>query len=100
MEETVIVAIEDVSDRGWLQAADVIVGCHRTRWAGRRWIAMIHERYPGCVVAVTRQRRGRWCLIGLHGCTFVVRGEPVDAALAVEVGRAAYRVWITRGAWR
>jgi hypothetical protein len=92
----VVVAIEGASERAWLQAADVIVGQHRTRWAARRWVDSVRGRYPGCVVAVTRQRRNRWCLVGLPARTFVVRGGRMDAATTVQVGRAAYRVWVER----
>ena len=92
----VVVAIEGASDRAWLQAADVIVGQHRTRRAARRWVGSVHRRYPGCVVAVTRQARNRWCLVGLPAHTFLVRGGRMDAAMAVQVGRAAYQVWAER----
>jgi len=97
MEDTIVVAVEDVSDHVWLQAADVIVGRHRTRRAGRRWISTIRRRYPGCVVAVTRGRRGRWCLVGWPGHTAVMRGEHMDVAMTVEIGCVAYYVWTTRG---
>ncbi|TDV56455.1 hypothetical protein CLV71_102522 [Actinophytocola oryzae] len=96
MDDTVV-AIYDVSERAWLQAADVIVGQHRTRWAARRWIDSVRQCYPGCVVAVTRQRRDRWCVVGLPARVFLVRGGYMDAAMSIQIGRAAYQVWAAQG---
>jgi hypothetical protein len=95
VEDDAVVAVDGASARAWLQAADVIVGQHRTRHGARRWVASVRRRYPGCVVAVTRQRRGGWCLVGLPGRVFVVRGGGFDAAMTARIGRAAYHVWST-----
>jgi hypothetical protein len=89
----VVVAVEEASDRAWLQAADVMIGRHRTRRAARRWVASVHRRYPGCVVAVSRHRRDRWCLVGLPARTFVVRGGRMDVTMTAHVGCAAYLIW-------
>jgi hypothetical protein len=59
-----VVAVEGLSSREWLQAADVIVGRHRTRRAARRWATATRRRYPGCVLTVSRHRRGRWFVVG------------------------------------
>lgn len=93
-----IVGIDDVSDRAWLQAADIVVGQHRTRRQARRWISSVHRRYPRCLLAVARQRRGRWCLLGLPARNIMVRGERFDLAAAEQIGRVIYRLWAER--WR
>jgi hypothetical protein len=71
-----VVAVDGLSSREWLQAADVIVGRHRTRRAARRWVTATRRRYPGCALTVSRHRRGRWLVIGLSA----------HAAVVVEVG--------------
>jgi hypothetical protein len=91
-----IVGVEGVSGDAWLQAADVIVGEHRTRRAARRWIASIQLRYPGCLFAVARHRRGRWCLVGLPARNIVLRGGRFDLATAEQFGRIIYHLWAAR----
>jgi hypothetical protein len=96
MHYDAVVATDGTSAVTWLQAADVIVGQHRTRRLGRRWIASIHRSYPGCVVAVARHRRGRWCLVGLPSRTIAIRGDRFDAAAAVRAGHVGYVLWLVR----
>jgi hypothetical protein len=91
-----IVGVEGTSSHAWLQAADIVVGEHRTRREAQRWIASIHQRYPGCVLAVARQRRGRWCLVGVPARNIVVRGGRFDLATAEQVGRIIYHLWAAR----
>ena len=91
-----IVGVEGVSTLAWLQAADIVVGQHRTRRQARRWIASIHRRYPGCLLAVARQRRGRWCLVGLPARDILMRGGRYDISTAKQVGRIIYHLWDAR----
>jgi hypothetical protein len=81
-----VVGMAGVSTPAWLQASDVIVGEHRSVLRARRWLAGIHRRYPGCVVAVARHPGGRWCLLGLRTHTVVVRGGRLDADAAAGLG--------------
>jgi hypothetical protein len=96
IEQDVIVGVEGVSTGAWLRAADIVVGEHATRWQARQWISGIHQRYPGCLLAVARQRRGRWCLVGLPARTIVVRGGRFDLTAAEQVGRVIYHLWVVR----
>jgi hypothetical protein len=91
-----IVGVEGTSTRAWLQAADIVVGEHRTKRAARRWIASIQRRYPGCLLAVARHRRGRWCLVGLPARNLVLRGGRFDLATAEQLGRIIYQMWAAR----
>jgi hypothetical protein len=88
-----VVGVEGASTRAWLQSADIVVGQHRTRRQARRWISSIHRRYPECVLAVARQRRGRWCLVGLPARNIMVTGGTFDAVAAEQVGRVIYQLW-------
>jgi len=88
-----VVGVEDTSTRAWLQSADIVVGQHRTRGQARRWISSVHRRYPECVLAVARQRRGRWCLVGIPARNIMVRGGTFDAVTAEQVGRVIYHLW-------
>ncbi len=63
----VVVAVDGLSTREWLQAADVIVGRHRTHRAARCWATATRRHYPGCVLAVSLHLRGRWMVIGVCG---------------------------------
>ncbi len=91
-----IIGTEGTSTPGWLRSADVIVGQHRTRRQARRWISSIHHRYPHCVLAVARQRNGRWCLVALPARTIVMRGGRFDGATSEQVGRVIYHLWLLR----
>ena len=91
----VTVADARTSERAWLQAADVIVGRHRTRRGARRWVTSIRRQFPGCVVAVSRSRHGRWLVLGWPGPTTLVQGGPFDAAESAEVGRLVYQLWVS-----
>lgn len=91
-----IVGVEGASTHAWLQAADIVVGEHRSRRAAKRWIASIQLRYPGCLLAVARHRRGRWCLVGLPARNLVLRGGRFDLATAEQVGRIIYHLWAAR----
>ena len=91
-----VVGVEDVSTCAWLQAADIVVGQHRTRRQARRWIASIHRRYPGCLLAVACQRNGRWCLVGLPARDIMMRGGRYDMATAKQVGRIIFHLWEAR----
>jgi hypothetical protein len=91
-----VVGVEGASTRPWLHAADIVVGQLRTRRQARRWISSIHRRYPGCLLAVARQRRGRWCLVGLPARNIMVRGGTFDLAAAEQMGRVIYHLWTTR----
>lgn len=62
----VVIAVDGHSTREWLQAADIIVGVHRTRRAARAWIRSVHHDYPGCAVAVACHEAGLWCLRGIR----------------------------------
>ena len=62
----VVIAVDGLSTREWLQAADVIVSTHRTRRAAKAWMRAVHHDYPGCVVAVACHEAGRWCLTGVR----------------------------------
>jgi hypothetical protein len=90
------VGVEGVSERSWLRVADIVVGEHRTRRQARRWISSVQRRYPGCLLAVARQRRGRWCLVGLPARNILVRGGRFDLATAEEIGRVIYYLWDLR----
>lgn len=94
------VGVEGVSERSWLRVADIVVGEHRTRRQARRWISSVQRRYPGCLLAVARQRRGRWCLVGLPARNILVRGGRFDLADAEQIGRMIYFLWdLRRQAW-
>jgi hypothetical protein len=93
-----IVGVEDTSPQAWLGAADVLVGQHRTRREARRWITSTLKRYPGCLVAVARHRRGRWCLVGLPARNIMMRGGRFDLVVAEQLGRVIYYLWSTRRA--
>lgn len=98
LEQEAIIGIEGTSTRAWLQAADIVVGEHRTRRQASRWISSTQRRYPECLFAVARQRRGRWCLVGLPARNIMVRGGRFDLAAAEQVGRVLYHLWAAR--WR
>ncbi|MCT2586930.1 hypothetical protein [Actinophytocola gossypii] len=91
-----VVAVVDVDGREWAQAADILIARHRTGWFARRWLSVARRRYPGCVVVVSRQRAGRWCLVGLPDGVRVrlVRGRPWSAEDAVRLGRSVYGAWL------
>lgn len=91
-----IVGVEGVSTHSWLQVADIVVGQHRTRRQARRWISTVQRRYPDCLLAVARQRHGRWCLVGLPARNILVRGGRFDLAAAEQVGRVIYYLWDAR----
>jgi hypothetical protein len=94
----VIVAVEGTSDPAWLRTADIVVGQHRTRREARRWLASVDTRYPGCLLGVSRQRHGRWCLVGLPARAILVRGGRFDLATAEQLGRVIYYLWAARRA--
>jgi hypothetical protein len=91
-----VVAVDGRSSGSSLAAADIVVGEHRTRRQACRWITSVYRRYPGCLLAVARHRRGRWCLIGLPARNILVRGGRFDLAAAEQVGRVIYHLWEAR----
>lgn len=91
----VVVAV-DGAGREWLQAADVILGTHRSRRRAARWLRRTRARYPGCVVTVAGHTGGRWCLVGLPDRTVIVCGRDLAQVLPV-VGTAAVVAWF--GGW-
>jgi hypothetical protein len=93
-----VVAVEGASPPVWLSVADIIVGEHRTRRQARAWIASVQSRYPGCLLAVARQRRGRWLLMGFPARNVLMLGGRFELADAEQFGRVVYRLWSTRRA--
>jgi hypothetical protein len=91
-----VVAVDGVSPRAWLRAADIVLGEHRTRRQARRWIAEIYRRYPDCLLAVARQRRGRWCVVGFPARDITLSGARFDLADAEQLGRMVYHLWSER----
>jgi hypothetical protein len=90
-----VVAVDGVSSPAWLRVADVVISEHRTRRQARRWIADVYRRYPDCLLAVARQRRGRWCLVGLPARNILMCGR-FDLADAEQLGRMVYHLWVDR----
>jgi predicted dithiol-disulfide oxidoreductase (DUF899 family) len=91
-----VVASTAFDSQEWLQAADILLARHRTLWLARQWLAITRRRYPGCTVAVSQQRGGRWCLVGLpHGVSVLFVGRrrwiPADAE---RIGRISYEAWL------
>lgn len=95
-----VVGEEGASSQAWLHVADVVVGQHRTRRQARRWIATVQRKYPHCLFAISRQRRGRWCMVGIPARTILMRGGRFDLATVEQLGRIAYRLWSLRRAQR
>lgn len=91
-----VVRIDGASPDGWLAAADIVVGEHRTQRQARRWISAVLRKYPDCLLAVARQRRGRWCIVGLPARNILVRGGRFDLATAEQIGRGIYHLWVVR----
>jgi hypothetical protein len=91
-----VVGVEGESAPAWLQAADIVIGQHRSRRQAVRWIAAAHRRYPRCVLVVARQRRGRWCIVGLPARNILMRGGTFDNEDAEQLGRMVYRLWVER----
>ena len=91
-----VVAVDGVSSPAWLRTADVVISEHRTRRQARRWIGDVYRRFPDCVLAVARQRRGRWCLVGLPARDILMYGGRFDLADAEQLGRMVYRLWSDR----
>jgi hypothetical protein len=91
-----VLAVDGVSSPDRLRAADVVIGEHRTRRQARRWVATVYRRYPHCLLAVARHRRGRWCVIGLPARDIVLRGGRFELSDAEELGRLIYRLWSAR----
>ncbi|WP_158885529.1 hypothetical protein [Amycolatopsis anabasis] len=60
------VAVDGTGARSAVQCADVVLGEVRTRAEGGRWLDAVFTRYPGCLVAAARHRRGRWCLLAVR----------------------------------
>ena len=94
-----VVADVATGSREWLQAADILLARHRTLRLARRWLWLARLRYPGCAVVVSRQRGGRWCLVGLPNgvsARFVHsrRWTPEDAD---RIGRICYETWLSVG---
>jgi hypothetical protein len=96
LDHVAVVGVDGASSGGLLAVADIVVGEHRTRWQARRWISSVQRRYPGCLLAVARQRRGRWCLVGLPARNIMVRGGRFDMAAAEQVGRVIYYMWVAQ----
>ncbi len=92
-----VVASTVRDSREWLQAADILHTRHRLLWLARRWLGVARRRYPGAAVVVSRQRGGRWCLVGLpHGVSVLFaagrrRWTPTDAE---RIGRISYETWL------
>jgi hypothetical protein len=95
-EQEAVVGVVGTSPRAWLQVADVVVGEHRTRRQARRWIASVQRDYPRCILAVARQRRGRWCMVGFPARNIVMRGGTFDLLVAEQIGRVIYHLWLLR----
>jgi len=93
---TATVGVEGVSAGPWLRVADIVVGEHRTQRQARQWISSVQRQYPACVLAVARQRRGRWCLVGLPARNILVCGGRFDLADAEQIGRGIYCLWDLR----
>jgi hypothetical protein len=91
-----VVAVDGHDGRAWVQAADVVVGRHRSRRRARRWVRRVRHRYPGCTVAVGRHPAGRWCVIGVPGLVLVAAGPglPRSAAGVAALGRAVFAAWL------
>jgi hypothetical protein len=91
-----VVAVAGRDDEARVQAADVVVARHLSRRAARRWVRQVRLRYPGCSVAVGAHRRGRWCVVGVHGLVVVTTGQavPRSAAGVAAFGRAVFVAWL------
>jgi hypothetical protein len=87
-----VVAVAGHDDEAWVQAADVVVARHRSRRAARRWVRHVRLRYPGCSVAISAHRGGRWCVVGVHELVVVTTGHavPRSAAGVAAFGRAVF----------
>lgn len=93
LDEEAVVAVDGVDP---LEFADVVIGHHRTRRQARRWIASVQRDYPHCLVAVARQRAGRWCMVGFPARNILIRGGQLDLAVVEQMGRVIYRLWLLR----
>lgn len=95
-----VVAVDGLSPREWLQAADVVVAQHRSRRSARRWANAIRHRYPGCTLAISRHRSGRWWLLvcpdGRIVLTVVHNGRLPSAEAS---GRAGFHLWAACRGW-
>lgn len=93
-----VVAVDRLSARAWMQAADVVIGHHRSARSARRWMNTIHDRYPGCTLAISRHPSGRWCLVGVAGFRgrFATVRSTHSARLpaAEELGRVVFQAWV------
>jgi hypothetical protein len=93
-----VVAVDGRSSRAWMQAADVVVRQHRSRWAARRWANAIRSRYPGCTLAVSRHQTGLWWLVGDADVDIVITtvhsSHGRDLPSVEVVGRIAFHVWV------
>jgi hypothetical protein len=96
-DDGVVVAVDGMCSRAWMQAADIIVSRPCSPRRARRCVAAVRDRYPGCVVVVARHHDGRSFLVGVPGHTFAVRceGRGTGVPEAVAVGRAVHDTWIT-----
>jgi hypothetical protein len=94
----VVVGVDGVSGRAWLQSADVILGGAPDRAGAVRWAAGVLRRFPGCAVAGVRHRGGRWLLLVARsgerleaGATTAPGLSPADVE---RVARTAYLRWV------
>lgn len=93
-----VVAVDGRSSREWMQAADIVVGQHRSRRSARRWASEIRYRYPGCTLAVSCHRSGRWWLVGdpeERITVATVHSSHVSRVPSVEeLGLVAFQTWV------
>lgn len=89
-----VVAVDGLSPREWMQAADVVVAQHRSRRSARRWAEAIQRSYPGCTLAISRHRSGRWCLVADPDGRIVVATAHSSHLPSMEaLGINAFRMW-------
>ena len=93
-----VVATPSTDGREWVQAADILLAGHRTLGRARRWLDSARHRHPGAVVVVSRQRGGRWCLVGLPRdvSVLVVGRRRWSAADAERIARVSYGAWLVQ----
>jgi hypothetical protein len=94
-----VVAVDGKARREWLQAADVVVGRHRSRRSARRWVAGVWRRFPGCTVALSWHPSARRCVVGFRDHPYVVSVSgchATDDSSAGRLGRIAFTAWVRR----
>ena len=94
-----VVVVDGLSPREWMQAADVVVGQHRSRRRARRWANAIRHTYPGCTLAISRHRSGRWWLVAAPQGRVVFATVDGHLPPAEALGHLGFDMWVRYRGW-